>query len=116
MDKVKSEHMEQAIFVQWFRRSYPDVLIFAIPNGGHRSPSTALKLKVEGVVPGIPDLFVPEWQLWIEMKKEKGGVVSKEQQSVINYLERVNYCVIVGKGADDARRKVSEFTNKRGML
>ncbi len=34
-------------------------LLFAIPNGGHRSKATAGKLKAEGVKAGIPDLFLP---------------------------------------------------------
>ena len=106
---VISEHMEQAALVMWFRRAYPDTLIFAIPNGGMRSKSQAMKLKVEGVVPGIPDLFVPEWKLWIEMKKVKGGKISPEQQGMIDYLQSVGYYVIVGLGAEDARRKISQF-------
>lgn len=106
--KPISEHLEQAHLVMWFRRTYPDTLIFAIPNGGMRSKSQAMKLKVEGVVPGIPDLFVPEWRLWIEMKKVKGGVVSKEQQAMIKYLQSVNYCVIVGHGAEDAINQLTE--------
>lgn len=106
---VVSEHMEQAALVMWFRRAYPDTLIFAVPNGGLRSKSQAMKLKVEGVVPGIPDLFVPAWKLWIEMKKVKGGTVSKEQKEMINYLQSVDYYVIVGIGAEDARRKISQF-------
>lgn len=114
-EKVQSEHMEQAVLVQWFRRSYPEVLIFAIPNGGKRSPSQAAKLKVEGVVPGIPDLFIPEWMLWVEMKKVKGGKVSQEQHNVINYLVDVGYRVIIGLGADDARRKISDFITKKGL-
>jgi hypothetical protein len=75
-----SEHLEQAHVVMWFRQTYPDTLIFAIPNGGMRSKSQALKLKVEGVVPGFPDLFIPAWSVCVEMKKAKGGVLSKEQQ------------------------------------
>ena len=106
---IPTEHMEQVRFVQWFKRSNPDVLIFAIPNGGQRAAAVAAKLKAEGVVPGVPDLFIPEWHLWVEMKRVKGGVVSKEQQSMIKYLESVNYCVIVAKGADEAIRQVSEF-------
>lgn len=105
---VISEHLEQAHLVMWFRRTYPDTLIFAIPNGGMRSKSQAMKLKVEGVVPGIPDLFVPEWKLWIEMKKVKGGVVSKEQQAMIKYLQSVGYDVIVGHGAEDAINQLTE--------
>ena len=110
---VTSEHLEQARLVMWFRQTYPDTLIFAIPNGGLRSKSQAMKLKVEGVVPGIPDLFVPAWKLWIEMKKIKGGVVSKEQQTMIDYLQSVGYHAIVGLGAEDAKAQILEIKNAR---
>jgi len=110
--KVPSEHIEQSLFVQWFRRSYPNVLIFAIPNGGARSKATAGKLKVEGVVPGIPDLFIPEWHLWVEMKRTKGGIVSNEQFGMIDYLQSVGYRVIVGKGAENAKAQILEFLNE----
>jgi hypothetical protein len=103
-----SEHMEQARVVMWFRRTYPDTLIFAIPNGGLRSKSQAMKLKVEGVVPGVPDLFIPAWRVWVEMKKAKGGKLSEEQQLMIKYLQSVNYCVIVGHGAEDAINQLTE--------
>jgi hypothetical protein len=103
-----SEHMEQARVVMWFRRTYPDTLIFAIPNGGLRSKSQAMSLKVEGVVPGIPDLFIPAWRIWVEMKKAKGGKLSQEQQLMIKYLQSVNYCVIVGHGAEDAINQLTE--------
>jgi len=103
-----SEHMEQARVVMWFRRTYPDTLIFAIPNGGLRSKSQAMNLKVEGVVPGIPDLFIPAWRVWVEMKKAKGGKLSQKQQLMIKYLQGVGYCVIVGHGAEDAINQLTE--------
>ena len=111
--KVPSEHVEQSLFVQWFRRSYPNVLIFAIPNGGARSKATAGRLRVEGVVAGIPDLFCPEWRLWIEMKRIKGGVVSNEQQGMIEYLQSVGYRAIVCKGAEDAKAQILEILNEK---
>jgi hypothetical protein len=110
--KAPSEHVEQSLLVQWFRRSYPNVLIFAVPNGGARSRATAGRLKVEGVVPGIPDLFCPAWRLWIEMKRVKGGVLSAEQKGMIEYLRGVQYHVIVGKGAEDAKAQILEFLNE----
>jgi hypothetical protein len=110
---VVSEHLEQARLVMWFRREYPDTLIFAIPNGGLRSKTQAMKLKVEGVAPGIPDLFVPAWKLWIEMKKVKGGKLSTEQQLMIDYLQSVGYDVIVGLGAEDAKAQILEIKNAR---
>ena len=110
-----SEHLEQARLVMWFRQTYPDTLIFAIPNGGLRSKSQAMKLKVEGVVPGIPDLFIPAWRLWVEMKKAKGGKLSDEQKEMIKYLQSVNYCVIVGHGAEDAKTKLQEYYHENNQ-
>tara|TARA_R110000751_G_scaffold125897_1_gene227637 strand:- start:47 stop:421 length:375 start_codon:yes stop_codon:yes gene_type:complete len=106
---MKTEHEEQREFVQWFRRTYAGVRIFAIPNGGGRSRSQGAKLKMEGVSPGVPDLFVPELLLWIEMKREKGGSLSAEQKDWLKYLETIGHHIIVGKGFDDAQRKVFTF-------
>lgn len=106
--KQASESHEQQEVVKWFRQTYPDVLIHSIPNGGSRSISEACRLKCEGVVKGIPDLFIPAWRLWVEMKKVKGGVVSEEQKSVINYLQGVGYSVIVCAGAEEAKRQIAK--------
>ena len=97
------------MFVQWFRRTYPEVRIYATPNGGHRHPAVAAKLKATGVSPGVPDLCVPAWRLWIEMKRIKGGTLSAEQKDWIEYLEGVDYWCIVGKGEEDARTKILAF-------
>jgi hypothetical protein len=113
INDTPSEHFEQRNFVSWFRKTYPGVLIFAVPNGGVRSPVAAAKLKVEGVVAGVPDLFIPEFKLWVEMKRQKGGSVSKDQKRIILYLEGVGYCCIVGIGEIDARQKVTDFLKKR---
>ena len=112
-DNIPSEDYEQMMFVQWFRRTYKDVLIFSIPLGGYRHPAVAAKLKVTGTVKGIPDLFIPEWSLWIEMKKTKGGKVSDEQKEMIKYLQSVEYHVIVGFGAEDAKAQILEIENAR---
>ena len=112
-DIIPTEDHEQAIFVQWFRRTYSDVLIFSIPTGGHRHIAVATKMKVTGAVKGIPDLFCPEWRLWIEMKRTKGGVVSNEQQGMIEYLQSVGYRAIVCKGAEDAKAQILEYLNEK---
>lgn len=108
-----SEHFEQREFVSWFRKTHPGVKIFAIPNGGSRSLATAGRLKAEGVSAGVPDLFIPAWKLWIEMKRIKGGSVSADQKCWINYLDSVGYCVILCKGAEDAKRQINEFKEKK---
>jgi len=63
-------------------------------------------LKAEGVQAGVPDLFVPAWGMWIEMKREAGGVVSPVQKDWIAYLEGIGHRVIVGRGFEDAKRQI----------
>lgn len=111
-EAVPSEDHEQMMLVQWFRRTYPEVRIFSVPNGGHRHPAVAAKMKATGVVKGVPDLFVPAWRLWVEMKRTKGGSLSPEQKDWRDYLQSVGYWVIVGKGAEDARRQISAFSDQ----
>ena len=107
-----SEHSEQVGFVNWFRAKYPHTLIFAIPNGEKRSISVATRLKAEGVTRGIPDLYIPSCNLWVEMKRATGGRLSPDQKKVIEYLRSVGHTVIVGKGAGDASKQVLEFLEK----
>ena len=101
-----SEHLEQVRLVSWFRRQWPDVRIFAIPNGGGRSMAQGAALKAEGVTAGVPDLFVPAWGLWVEMKKATGGIVSPVQREWIAYLEGIGHRVIIGRGFEDAKAKI----------
>lgn len=108
-NKESSEEREQMLVIQWFKRNHPDVLIFHIPNGGYRRPSEAARLKAMGVVPGVPDLFIPEWNLFIEMKKEKGGILSNVQKCVIKHLQCVNYSVILAHGHKQAIEQVTNF-------
>ena len=108
-ERIPTEHEEQREFVRWFRQGYRGVRIFAIPNGGARSMATAGRLKVEGVSPGVPDLFIPDWRLWVEMKRVKGGSLSAEQKDWIAYLEGCGYTCFVAKGADQAKEMVLGF-------
>ena len=57
LGRIPTEHEEQRELVRWFRQTWPGVRIFAIPNGGARSPATAGRLKAEGVSSGVPDLL-----------------------------------------------------------
>lgn len=68
----------------------------------------ARRLRAEGVVAGVPDLFIPGWRLWVEMKRIDSRP-SQNQKTMIHYLESVGYTVIVGYGARDASEKVINF-------
>jgi len=63
-------------------------------------------LRAEGVQAGIPDLFVPAWLLWVEMKRETGGVLAPVQKDWIVYLKGIGHRVIVGRGFEDAKRQI----------
>jgi hypothetical protein len=63
-------------------------------------------LKAEGVSPGMPDLFVPAWCLWIEMKRSTGGTVSPAQKDSIAYLEGIGHRVIIGRGFENAKAQI----------
>ena len=75
-----TEHAEQVAVFEWSayqRKKYPELdLLIAIPNGGKRHIGTAMKLKAEGVKPGVPDILLPVSRhgfnaLWIELKVGK---------------------------------------------
>ena len=107
-ERIPTEHEEQRELVKWFRQTFNGIRIFAIPNGGARSITTAARLKVEGVSAGVPDLYVPAWKLWIEMKRMKGGVVDKSQKDWHEYLTSIGDTVIVCRGADEAKQMIQQ--------
>lgn len=53
----------------------------------------------QGMLKGCPDLFIPEYGLFIELKRRDGGVVSAEQQKVHTMLRSMGYKVEVCYGA-----------------
>lgn len=103
----------QAACVRWCRLAHPSVLIFAIPNGGARDVVTGAVLKAEGVVAGVPDLFLASRQcgrggLWIEMKTETGRV-SEAQKDIHGRLVAAGYAVEVCRTFDGFRRAVDAY-------
>jgi len=116
---MKTESQEQIIFIQWCKRNaeeYPELdEIFAIPNGGKRHIFTASRMKLEGVKPGIPDLFLPVAKrgyhgLFIEMKK-LNGTLSEAQKKKIPKLRAQGYAVIICKGAERAKALIKSYLN-----
>ncbi len=110
-----TEHNHQVLTVAWFRIIYPHLagLLFAIPNGGKRNPATAALLKAEGVLPGIPDLFlaVPAGDkhgLFLEMKTTTGAA-SSVQKAVMKRLSTQGYQVTMARGYVAAKEAISGY-------
>lgn len=112
MKDTRTEHGEQVALIQWRDlfglRQFPELgLLFAIPNGGKRDATVARKLRAEGVLPGVSDLFLPVarhgfYGLFIEMKRPAGGRLSGEQASFQARVREQNYFAVVCPGADAA--------------
>lgn len=107
------EHVEQVTFLNEFRKRYPSIFIFGIPNGGKRDPITAKRLKLEGQEPGVPDMYVPAWNLWIEMKRQRGSTLSQDQRRVISHLEDIGDTVIIAFGWQNGLERVQKFLDSK---
>lgn len=112
----RSEHTEQAILMTRVAMEFPGLLIFAVANGGKRDKRTAARLKEEGVVAGIPDVYVEEargmyFGLRIELKKVShrrsiNGGMSDEQIKIRDKLTQGGYLCLLCHGADDAMARI----------
>jgi len=97
------------------RAFHPDVLVYAVPNGGGRTGWDATRLKAEGVLAGVPDLVVAEPRgvyhgLYVEMKRATGGVVSSKQADVMEKLLARGYAVLIAhRGAEKAYEEVCQY-------
>lgn len=115
--KRVSEHEEQARLIEHCKKheaKYPGLeLLHAVPNGGHRHPAVAAKLKAEGVKAGVPDLFLPVPRgnahgLYIELKA-KGGKVSNSQRKMLAALARQGYACVVAYGWEKAWVEIEAY-------
>jgi hypothetical protein len=112
-----AEHHEQRKVFEWARlyeSRYPELAtMFSVPNGGHRHPAVAAKLKAEGVRPGVPDIVLPVARgafhgLFIEMKSDKGRA-SYEQLKFIASLKRNGYEAHICHGFDEAVEAIRAY-------
>ena len=81
-------------------------LLYAVPNGGHRHPATAGKLKAEGARADVPDLCLPVARgpfhaLYVEMKRRKGGTVTPGQKRYQASLVAQGYAVFTCYGVEE---------------
>lgn len=108
------EHRLQVACVRWFRLQHKDILIFAIPNGGQRNVIVAKKLKDEGVLAGVADLFVMYANkygyngLFIEMKT-KTGRQTESQKEFEQYCLTHNYRYEVCKSFEEFVKVCTDY-------
>jgi hypothetical protein len=119
------EEHEQALFFQWLDYVTIDgealrPHCYAIPNGGWRTFSQAVRFKAQGVTAGIADISidVPAGNfhgLRIEMKRV-GCKASGEQLVHIELRRRMGYQASVCEGFDEARRVTVSYLKQRWLV
>lgn len=74
------EHQLQSRCIRWFRMAHPTMRhnLFAVPNGGYRTKTTAALLKAEGQLSGVADLILLK-------RKGKCGALLLEAKVKGNY-------------------------------
>lgn len=112
-----SEHSEQCAVFDWaatMAATYPELdTMFAIPNGGLRNISVAMKLKAEGVKAGIPDICLPTSHggyhaLYIELKVKPNKPTEQQLVSMSRLADYGNLCVVC-YGADEAIQTIMAY-------
>ena len=116
----RQEHDLQAACVRWFRFQYPDEVLFSVPNGAFlfgRDPAARArqwkKLKAEGALEGVADLFLarrtPEYGgLFIETKVGSNGQ-SKNQKWFEKQVRKKGYQYVIVKDIDTFIEIVSDY-------
>jgi hypothetical protein len=123
-----SEHDETATVVAWCRfmsGQYPCLAwLHAIPNGSRYGTNRRLaaiearKQHEEGLLPGVPDLFLPFPArnfngFYIEMKsKGKLSEVRDGQVAFLAYAESVGYLAQVHDSADSAIEAITWYLSE----
>jgi hypothetical protein len=112
-----TEHKEQAALIQWRdlnKNNLPGLeLLHSIPNGGHRPRREAARMKAEGALSGIPDLFLPVprkgWRgFYIEMKAGTNKL-SADQKEMHAKLTLQGYYVETHWNWIDAKNAIEEY-------
>jgi hypothetical protein len=112
-----SEHGEQEALFEWalkVRQQHPVLdLMYAIPNGGYRGKVAGVRLRMEGVKAGIPDICLPVRRgvygaLYIEMKVGRNKT-SPAQAATLQALRAVGNAAVVCYGFEAARNAILTY-------
>lgn len=113
------EAQEQEALVEWFKLQYPDLILFAIPNGLVRNPIQGALNARQGLVKGMPDLMLakpvaPYAGLFLELKRPSyymvtQGKVSIEQANMVKRLNDAGYLAVICYGWCDAKKIIMDY-------
>jgi hypothetical protein len=103
MKRAQPEEQLQVAVCKYLRHALEgNSMFFAVPNGGLRSRTEAIRFKATGTIPGIPDICVVNdgRLIGIELKAPKGRV-SDAQLYCHERLRRARVPVTICRSIDD---------------
>ena len=125
---IPKEYEDQVEVFNWLKTCTLDGadMAFSTLNGIRLSIGLARKAKRAGNKQGVPDILIdtpgggrkscgcPLYHgLRVELKREKGGVVSDEQSDWHQNLRARGYKVVVAKGRYEAVAAIKEYLDER---
>jgi len=117
---AQPEAIEQAKVIAWARaneRNYPFLwMLHSSLNGLKRTKNAQGKAKAQGMLSGVPDLFMPVSigdckGLYIEMKSAKGRI-SPEQSKFLKAASDFGYSCFICYSAVEAIDKIKSYYNQ----
>jgi hypothetical protein len=102
---LNAEARIQASVVEWIRVVAPELLAFAVPNGGYRTLVEAARMRWTGAVPGVPDLCIvaPGGGVHFIEVKTATGRLSGAQRNIHETLAALGTTPAIVRSIDDAR-------------
>ena len=114
----QEEHNTQCAIFRWVETEivrHPELaFMFSTLNGVRLTIGTAKKAKAAGNKKGVPDIWLPVKRgicsgLVIELKREIGGVVSKEQKEWLAFLNDQGFKAVVRRGFIAAITEIQNY-------
>jgi hypothetical protein len=105
-ERVPLESHEQKRFVAWWRSTYPQWPIINVKNDNSKNKDIEM-----GIHPGVSDLYIRHFNIWLEMKRVKQWKHSEQQKDFQAYVESEGDVYILGIGFEDAKKKIIERLN-----
>lgn len=123
---LPTEADEAACLMQWARTQRHSsgmnlaTLLIMIPNGAYlggdarQRSITMASLKKQGFRNGVADFFLAapigdRAGLWIELKRQKLGVVSDEQEDFQILMIQMGYAAVIVKGWEAAVKEINQY-------
>ena len=119
---IMTEFDLQIKLVSNLRKYYPDVMFMSTHGEMQNTPQKRITCKMKGYLKGVPDLYIMEPNCnyngyFIELKSPTlKGIVSPDQQSVIDRLKMRGYKCDIFDDYDDAIFNITKYLSNRVLI